>query len=83
MPKFFLNTNKEMLFCLLGIKVVYNMNQNLNNRVVSIDIATMNESVPIYKPIDVNKYYTCISASFLANGGDGFDMISKYRRNHK
>lgn len=53
------------------------------NRVVSIEVLTMRDNVPRYESVDPIKYYTLISCSFLADGGDGFKMIAAHKRNHK
>lgn len=65
-----------------GAKVVYNLKNEEMNRVVSIDVLTTTDNVPRYEPLDKSKYYKCVSSSFLANGGDGFEMIGKYKLNH-
>lgn len=53
------------------------------NRVVSVDVLTTRDNVPRYEPVDHERYYHCIASSFVADGGDGFKMISKHKRNHK
>lgn len=52
------------------------------NRVVSIDVRTVERNIPRFVPLENDKYYTCISSSFLADGGDGFEMIAKHNLNH-
>lgn len=58
-------------------------NESLN-RVVSIEIIDVKSSSTASQiPLDPNEYYHCISSSFLTEGGDAFDMIPKYMRNHR
>lgn len=66
------------------MNVVYNKTRATGDRVVSIDVLVVDEkNVPRYEPLNPERYYRCITSSFLANGGDEFDMISKYKKNHK
>ncbi|XP_055294825.1 apyrase-like [Sitodiplosis mosellana] len=67
-----------------GMRVVYNMTNEEMNRVVSIEVMTVQDTdhTPKYEPLNPTKYYKCVSSSFLADGGDGFEMIKKYKRNH-
>lgn len=66
-----------------GARVVYNITNEPLNRVVSIEVLTLRNNVPRYEPVDQTRYYQLISSSFLADGGDGFKMISAHKRNHK
>ena len=56
-----------------GIKVLYNLNKPINQRLVSVEI---NGS-----PLDINKKYKVATQSFLAQGGDLYKTFSevKYR----
>lgn len=54
------------------------------NRVASIEIIELiNTDTLAYVALDPNKYYHCISNSYLAEGRDFFDMIPKYMKNHR
>lgn len=68
----------------VGLRIVYNMKNEEMNRVVSIDVLTPRDTdhAPKYEPLNREKYYKCVSSSFLADGGDGFEMIGKYKQNH-
>lgn len=67
-----------------GVRVVYNMTMPVNNRVVSIEIQHINKLNAIeYEAIDHDAYYLCAAQSFLVAGGDGYDMIKTYKRNHR
>lgn len=67
-----------------GVRVIYNMTMPVNNRVVSIELQRNNALDAIeYEAIDHNAYYLCAAQSFLVAGGDGYDMIKTYKRNHR
>ncbi|XP_031636271.1 apyrase-like isoform X2 [Contarinia nasturtii] len=69
-----------------GMRVVYNPTNEENNRVRSIEVLAMPNDVrrvPRYEPLDPKKYYKFITSSFIAEGGDAFDIISKHKKNHK
>lgn len=67
----------------VGARVVYNMTRASPNRVESIEVTTFKNGIPRYEPLDLNKYYRCITNSFIVEGGDAFHMIPKYKRNHR
>lgn len=62
-----------------GARVTYNMSNSINNRIISIEI--LDHQTSVYRPINLTEYYNCIAQRFLVNGGDGYEMIPKYRRN--
>lgn len=66
-----------------GVKVVYDVTKEALDRVVSVDVIVVKDNIPRYEPLDPNKYYRCISNSFMVQGGDEFHMIPKYMQNHK
>lgn len=59
------------------------MTRESPNRVESIEVITFKNGIPRYEPLDPNKYYRCITNSFMAEGGDAFYMIPKYMKNHR
>lgn len=69
----------KWLMQISGAHVKYNMSKPVNDRVVSIDI--LNHKTSAYWPINSNEYYLCAAQKFLANGGDGYEMIKMYKRN--
>lgn len=69
----------KWLMQISGARVTYNMSRPVNDRVISIDI--LNHKTSVYWPINSNEYYLCAAQKFLANGGDGYEMIKKYKRN--
>lgn len=58
-----------------GIHVVYDINRKPWNRVVQIEVLCTKCRVPIYEPLEMDKVYKVTLPSYLANGGDGFQMI--------
>lgn len=74
---------KTSTFSQIGMRVVYNLTKEISDRVVSIDVITSDGRIPKYEPLDLNKSYHCIAHSFLADGGDGFDMVAKNKTNHR
>lgn len=79
--KSIMKSNKNLLFA--GLKVSYDMSKPLGQRVISIEVLDFQDNAAKYRPLDPTKYYRCMASSFLADGSDGFDMVSKYKRNHK
>lgn len=69
----------KWLMQISGARVKYNMSKPVNDRVVTIYI--LNHKTSAYWPINSNEYYLCAAQRFLANGGDGYEMIKKYKRN--
>lgn len=63
-----------------GARITYNMTNASLNRVVSIETIGMKNT---YVALDPNKYYHCISSSYMTEGGDSFYMIPKNMRNHR
>lgn len=75
------NEDSLILLQVSGLRVVINMENQANNRVVSIDALCRVCVVPRYEPIDAEKYYRVVLPSFLADGGDNFTMIAEGVRN--
>ncbi|XP_006892195.1 PREDICTED: 5'-nucleotidase [Elephantulus edwardii] len=65
-----------------GIHVVYDLSQTPGNRVVSIDVLCTKCRVPTYEPLKMDEVYKVILPSFLANGGDSFQMIKNELLKH-
>lgn len=66
-----------------GARVVYNVTKEPLNRIVSIEVMTVKDKITRYEPLNFNKMYTCVSDSFLVEGGDSFHVIPKYLKNRK
>lgn len=66
-----------------GVKVVYNVSQPVNHRVVSVLIRCQKCLEPHYEPLDEAKYYRVITQDYIATGGDGFQMLANNKKNYK
>lgn len=75
------NDDSLMLLQVSGLKIVYNLNNQPNNRIVSLHALCRVCDIPRYELIDDEKYYRVVMPSFLAEGGDGFTMIGGGARN--
>lgn len=69
----------KWLMQISGARVTYNMSKPVDDRVVSIDV--LDHKTSAYRPINSDEYYLCTAQTFLVNGGDGYEMIKKYKRN--
>lgn len=58
-----------------GMRVVYNIQKKIGDRVESVEVLCSDCEVPVYEKLDVKKTYGIIMDSFLYNGGDGFTMF--------
>ncbi|XP_045518128.1 apyrase-like [Pieris brassicae] len=62
-----------------GLRVNFDGSRPVNQRVLNVTVRCIECEVPRYEPLDPNKMYKIVSQNFLAEGGDGFTMISKNR----
>ncbi|XP_014391351.1 PREDICTED: 5'-nucleotidase [Myotis brandtii] len=58
-----------------GIQVVYDLSRKPGDRVVKLDVLCTRCRVPHYEPLRTDEVYKVVLPSFLANGGDGFQML--------
>lgn len=58
-----------------GVRVVYNLEQKIGQRVQSIEVSCSNCSIPSYEAINYHKTYGVIIDQFIYRGGDGFTMF--------
>ncbi|VFV46575.1 5-nucleotidase isoform 1 preproprotein [Lynx pardinus] len=65
-----------------GIHVVYDLSRKPGDRVVKLDVLCTQCRVPSYEPLRMDEIYKVILPSFLANGGDGFQMIKDEALRH-
>lgn len=65
-----------------GIKVVFNVTEPVNHRVVSAEVLCRHCDVPSYVQIDPALWYRMIVPSFIGAGGNGFVPFT-HRRNHR
>ncbi|XP_036269797.1 5'-nucleotidase [Pipistrellus kuhlii] len=60
-----------------GIHVVYDLSRKPGDRVVKLDVLCTRCRVPSYEPLRTDEVYKVILPSFLANGGDGYQMLKE------
>ncbi|KAG3289873.1 5'-nucleotidase ecto [Ictidomys tridecemlineatus] len=58
-----------------GIHVVYDLSRKPGDRVVQLDVLCTKCRVPSYEPLKMDEVYKVTLPNYLANGGDGFQMI--------
>lgn len=68
---------------LIGLKIVYDVTKPVGSRAESVDVLCNKCKVPQYFPLAKNETYRIITGSFMASGGDGFDMFVKYGQNYR
>ncbi|XP_077870019.1 5'-nucleotidase-like [Saccoglossus kowalevskii] len=68
-----------------GIRVQYNLSRPSGDRVVDVQVHCVEceNHVPVYEPLDLNKKYAVITTNYIANGGDGYDVIKYNKIEHK
>jgi 5'-nucleotidase len=79
----FVDESFKNLLQVSGLRVVFDLSKEINNRVVSIDVLCRicEDNIPKYEPIDLEAFYRVAMPSYLADGGDGFTMIPTNSRN--
>lgn len=63
--------------------MVYNVTKPLNQRILSVSVLCRECLEPSYEPLVAIKYYRVIGQNFLADGGDGFQMIGDNKKNYR
>lgn len=71
------NSDSLTLLQMSGLRVVYDLKREEGKRVVSVHALCRicEDNVPKYEPLEDEKSYRVVMASFLASGGDGYSMI--------
>uniref|UniRef100_A0A8C4RF04 5'-nucleotidase n=1 Tax=Erpetoichthys calabaricus TaxID=27687 RepID=A0A8C4RF04_ERPCA len=65
-----------------GIRVVFDLSKTPGQRVSSLEILCTQCRVPHYEPLDLNKVYRVALPSYIASGGDGYQMIKQEKLKH-
>ncbi|XP_073828874.1 apyrase-like [Musca autumnalis] len=66
-----------------GLKIVYNITQPVSRRVQDIKVVCTDCKVPKYVKFDDEKNYRVVVMEYLANGKNGFSLISNNAKNMK
>ncbi|XP_033121084.1 5'-nucleotidase-like, partial [Anneissia japonica] len=59
-----------------GLHVTYDVTKQPGSRVVYVEAVCTECTVPEYKPLVDDEIYNIIVSDYIANGGDGYSMIS-------
>uniref|UniRef100_A0A182QET4 Apyrase n=1 Tax=Anopheles farauti TaxID=69004 RepID=A0A182QET4_9DIPT len=73
--------NAKNLMHVSGLRVVYNVTNPIGYRVLSVDALCQDCAEPSYAPVESFKMYRVITVSYLADGGDGFEIFPRYGTN--
>uniref|UniRef100_A0A182TQC9 Apyrase n=1 Tax=Anopheles melas TaxID=34690 RepID=A0A182TQC9_9DIPT len=73
--------NAKNLMHVSGLRVVYNVTNPIGHRVLSVEALCHDCSMPSYAPVEMFKMYRVVTVSYLAEGGDGFEIFPRYGRN--
>jgi 5'-nucleotidase len=66
-----------------GLRVVFNVTEPVNHRVVSVDVLCRNCEIPAYLPLNATQWYRMIVPAFIGAGGNGYVAFGDNRRNHR
>lgn len=61
-----------------GLRVVYNLNLEPGQRIVSLTARCTDCGIPEYQPLQLDRSYRLVVMEYLANGKNGFDLISAH-----
>ncbi|XP_071831912.1 5'-nucleotidase-like isoform X2 [Apostichopus japonicus] len=61
-----------------GLVVTYDVTQPVGSRVVSVMVRCALCEIPRYEKLETERIYKIVMPSYLAEGGDGFDMIPEH-----
>uniref|UniRef100_A0A8W8JH47 5'-nucleotidase n=1 Tax=Magallana gigas TaxID=29159 RepID=A0A8W8JH47_MAGGI len=63
-----------------GLRIKYNINKPVNQRVVEVKVLCADCDIPEYKLLDDDKMYGIILSNFLLTGGDGYSVIKDHAK---
>ncbi|XP_062592437.1 5'-nucleotidase-like [Saccostrea cucullata] len=63
-----------------GLRVKYNLNKPVNQRVVDVQAICSDCNIPKYEPLNNNKMYGVILTNFILSGGDGYTVLKDNAR---
>ena len=61
--------------------MTYDISREPNDRVVDVLVRCTECSVPEYLPLDFDQVYKIVLPSYIADGGDGYDVIEEHGKN--
>lgn len=66
-----------------GLKVVYNLNNPVNQRILKVNVRCADCKVPSYEELNINKVYRILTTHYVAGGGYGFSIFKQYGQNRR
>lgn len=66
-----------------GLQVNYDLSKPPGSRVVSVSTRCGESRVPHYHPLKKDEVYGVITSQYVADGGDGYHMLSKHGLDRK
>lgn len=66
---------------LSGLQLIVDISAPKGNRVKSVKVRCGECHVPVYEYLDWKKYYRIAIASWIGDGGNGFQVFKNYRKN--
>uniref|UniRef100_A0AAG5D4R7 Apyrase n=1 Tax=Anopheles atroparvus TaxID=41427 RepID=A0AAG5D4R7_ANOAO len=73
--------NAKNLMHVSGLRVVYNVTNPIGYRVLSVEALCHDCLERHYEPVDPFRTYRVVTVSYLAEGGDGFEIFPLYGTN--
>lgn len=61
-----------------GLRIVYNLTSEPGQRIVSLSARCTDCEIPQYHPLELDRDYRLVVMEYLANGKNGFDLISEH-----
>jgi len=65
-----------------GARVVYDITKPVGQRVIELKVLCTKCRVPKYELVEDSKTYKIMTAGYLANGGDGYEMFKRNLKHH-
>ena len=78
-----MSTLSDNYVYITGMWVTYDLSREPNNRVVEVLIRCTECNIPEYLPLEEWKLYKIVMPSFIADGGDGYDVIAEHGKNRQ
>ncbi|KAL7743238.1 hypothetical protein ACLKA6_016182 [Drosophila palustris] len=63
-----------------GLRITYNLTSEPGQRIVSLRARCAHCDVPEYRPLKLDQYYRLVVMEYLANGKNGFALISDHAK---
>lgn len=64
-----------------GLKIVYDLNKSINERVISVKVRCASCQIPIFEDLQNEAEYRILATRYVATGGYGFSIFKEYGTN--